>query len=96
MGISFNITQHSVFPNVSIVEILIDNEVCGVIYPAGEKKIKVVSAHIVDSKTDEEFAGEVINVTGKDGEPKIPAFTIRFAPTPFIIRGNKVIKLKGG
>ena len=93
MAISFNVTQHSVFPSMPIVEILIDGKVAGVVYPAGEKQIKVISVHIEKTETEEGFAGEVTDVKGEGGGPPIPAFTIKFNPAPYTIRGNKIIKL---
>lgn len=93
METSFKIARHSVFPSMPIVEILIDGKVAGVIYPAGEKQIKIISAHIEKTEVEEGFAGEVIDVKDKGGGPPIPAFTVKFNPTPYMIRGNKIIKL---
>jgi hypothetical protein len=92
MAISFNITRHSVFQNIPIVEVLIDGKVSGVIYPAGEKRIKIISAHIVETKKEEGFSGETRDVSKEGGGPEIPAFMVTFSRSPYTIIGNKVVK----
>jgi len=93
MAIDFRIAPHSIFPNIRIVEILVDGEVAGVIYPAGEKGIKLVSAHIEATTVEEGFGGEVIEDDGRRSWPPIPAVLIQFNPSPYLIQGNRIVKL---
>lgn len=93
MAIDFRIVPHGVLPGVRIVEVLVNGGVAGVIYPAGEKEIKLVSAHVSESRTEDEFAGEVVHDDGTTSWPPIPSFLVRFDPSPYEIRGNKIVKL---
>ena len=93
MAIDFRITPHSILPNIRTVEILVDGEVAGAIYPAGDKDIKLVSAHIVDTAVEKGFRGEVIEDDGRKSWPPIPAVLIQFNPSPYLIQGNKIVKL---
>lgn len=90
--ISFRIGRHSINPNTEIVEILADGVVCGVIYPQQDKSIKLVSAHIEEHTTGEEFAGEVIADDGSTSWPPIPSLIVRFKSSPYIIEGNRIVK----
>lgn len=82
MAVEFRITRHTFYSDISIVEILIDKKVCGVIYPL-EKGIKLVSAHIE----------KVIEDDGSCSQPPIPAVFIDFNPRPYKIIGNKIVRL---
>jgi hypothetical protein len=93
MAIDFRVVPHSISPNTNIVEILVDGEVAGVVYPAGGKSIKLVSAHMEDSSVEEGFGGEVVEDDGSRSWPPIPAVLIQFNPSPYTIKGNKIVKL---
>jgi len=93
MAIDFRIASHGFLPDTSIVEILIDGEVAGVVYPAGEKGIKIVSAHMTEVIPEGGFAGEILENDGSTSWPPIPAILIRFSPSPYVIQGNKVVIL---
>ncbi|KKW45550.1 MAG: hypothetical protein UY96_C0019G0016 [Parcubacteria group bacterium GW2011_GWB1_56_8] len=72
--IGFRVVPHSILPGVQIVEVLVDGEVGGVVYPAGEKAIRIVSAHIAETATDEGFDGEVVEDDGtKSWQPDCEA-----------------------
>lgn len=77
-----------------IVEILIDGKVAGAIYPAGEKRVKIISAHIEKTEKEDGFSGEMIEDDGSKTRPPIPAVFIKFNPSPYIIKDNKIVKLK--
>ena len=93
MSVDFRITEHSVFPGVHIVEILLEGQVIGVIYPRGEKEIRVVSAHVVEKEREKDFAGEVLEEDPARAWPPVPAFVIRFEPSPWMVVGNRIVKL---
>ena len=91
--ISFRLAKHTILPGVSMVEILVDGEMAGVVYPAGEKGVRVISAHIRETKTEEEFFGEVIENDGSGNWPPIPHVEIQFDPSPYVISGGRVVRL---
>ena len=93
MAVDFRITNHSIFPGVHIVEIIIDGKVAGVIYPLHEKGVKLVSAHIEKTETEKDFSGEVIEDNGSESWPPIPSVLVTFNPSPYVIEGNKIVKL---
>ncbi len=93
MAVDFRITNHSVLPNIHIVEILIDGKVVGTVYPLHEKGIKLVSAHIERTEKEENFAGEIIEDDGSESWPPIPSVLVTFSSSPYIISGNKILKL---
>ncbi|MBI2624673.1 hypothetical protein HYW67_04305 [Candidatus Parcubacteria bacterium] len=92
MAVTFRLAAHRVKPDIQIVEVLIDGVVGGVIYPAGEREIILASAHVSEKRLEEGFVGEV-----REDErglwPPIPAWFVRFDPSPYEIRGGKVVKL---
>ena len=92
MAVSFRLAEHSIHRGVQIVEILVDGETAVAIYPRGDKGIMLVSAHIEDKETEEGFVGEVVE-DARRVWPPIPAFVITFNPSPYTIRGGKVVKL---
>ncbi|OGY97512.1 MAG: hypothetical protein A3A43_02010 [Candidatus Liptonbacteria bacterium RIFCSPLOWO2_01_FULL_56_20] len=92
--IGFRVVPHSILPGVQIVEVLVDGEVGGVVYPAGEKAIRIVSAHIAETATDEGFDGEVVEDDGTKSDPPIPTVYVRFDPSPYEIRGSRIVKLR--
>ena len=87
MAIDFRVSEHWVHRGVHIVEILVDGAMVGVMYPAGEKVVRIISAHIASTETGEGFAGEVIKDDGRTSFPPIPAVTVRFDPSPYYTRG---------
>lgn len=93
MAIDFRIGKHSIRPGIRIVEILVDGKVAGVIYPAGEKRMRLVSAHITDSALEPDFAGEVVKDDGSLSYPPIPALVVTFSPSAYFIRGNRIVKI---
>jgi hypothetical protein len=94
--ISFRLARHSIFKERTIVEILSDRgKVIGTIYPlVAGPAIKVVSAHVGDVSTEEDFAGDVMMDEGKQSWPPIPAVYIKFDPSPYIIQGRKVVRIQ--
>ncbi len=95
MAVEFRIKPHSIYTNIQVVEILIDGQTAGVIYPMRDKGIKLVSAHIEMEKMEieKDFAGEVVKDDGSRDWPPIPAVLITFNPSPYTIIGNKIVKL---
>ena len=91
MAIRFRIVKNS-FTRQDIVEVLVDGKVAGVIYPFGEKGIKIVSAHIVGTIVEENFAGEVVKDDGTESFPPIPAVLINFNPSPYDIEGGRIVR----
>ena len=91
--ISFRLAKHTILPGVSMVEILVDGETAGVVYPAGEKGVRVISAHIKETETEEDFSGEVIENDGTGNWPPIPHVEIQFDPSPYVISGGRVVRL---
>ena len=70
---SFRIVDHSVLPDVQIIEVLCDGEVCAAIYPQEGREIKLVSPHM---------DGDVETDDGNKSFPPIPAVIVRFDPRP--------------
>ena len=66
MAVEFRIKPHSIHANIQVVEILIDGQTIGVMYPVRDKGIKLVSAHMEMEKTEieKDFAGEVVKDDG--------------------------------
>lgn len=91
--ISFRLARHTILPGVSMVEILVDGEVAGVVYPAGEKGVRIVSAHIKETETEEDFSGEVIENNGTGSLIPIPHVEIQFDPSPYVISGGRIVRL---
>lgn len=91
--INFKIKPHNLLLGVSVVEILIDGKVAGVIYPESKKSIRLVSAHIEEAQADAEFSGEVAKDDGSGSWPPIPSLRIKFNPGPYTIVGNNIVKL---
>lgn len=90
--IDFRIVPHSIKPNLKVVEILSEGKVVAVIYPAREKGIKLVSAHIKNAMKDKDFADRVIIDDGTNSFPPFPAVHIEFEPCAYSIVGNKIVK----
>lgn len=93
MAVSFRLARHSILSGASIVEILVDGEVAGVVYPAGEKTVRVISAHIKEVSEEEDFSGEVLENDGTGNWPPIPHVEIQFDPSPYVISGDRVVRL---
>ena len=83
MSIGFRIAEHSVQEGVQICEVLVDEQVVGVIYPT-EKGIKIVSAHFYSTEGD--------NGVGKI--PPIPSISINFNPQPYSIIDGTIRRQK--
>jgi len=95
MAVEFKIKPHSILKNIQVVEILVDGRTAGVVYPMGDKGIKIVSAHIEKTQIEKDFVGEVVEDDGSQSWPPIPAVSIIFNPSPYTIIGNKIVKLYG-
>jgi hypothetical protein len=64
-----------------------------VLYPHGEKGVKLVSAHIGSQAVDEDFSGSVVKDDGTSSWPPISSILVDFAPSPYLIVGNKIVRL---
>jgi hypothetical protein len=85
LAVSFRIAEHSYKPGVKVVEILFDGKVVGTIYPEGENKIKIVSAHFSEKDIPKDFDGEVV-----EDVDIVPAIHIAFKPRRYTIVGKIV------
>jgi len=92
MAINFRIAMHHE-TGVPIVEILVDGEVGGVVYPVGDKSIKLVSAYISTTGKENGFAGKVVKDDGVGSWPPIPAISVEFELSPFEISEDRIVKL---
>lgn len=92
MAVEFKIIPHGVYPDRQTVVILVDGEIAGIIYPMGEKGIKLVSAHMRETQVDNDFVGVVVEDDGSRNWPPIPAVLIGFDPSPYRVVGNKIVK----
>lgn len=93
--ITFALKPHRVLSGENIVEILLDGEVIGGIYPDRRKPngIKVVSVHMQEPTTDPEFSGEVVKDDGQLQWPPIPSVDIAFLASDwFIDETGRVVK----
>ncbi|TSC72434.1 MAG: hypothetical protein G01um101438_518 [Parcubacteria group bacterium Gr01-1014_38] len=93
MPIDFRIAERSVLPGTPIVELLLEGWVIGAIYPHGEKGIRMVSAHVVEKECEQDFAGTVIEEDPARAWPPVPSFVVRFDPSPWVIAGNRIVRL---
>ncbi len=91
--IDFRIVPHSIRPGVRIVEVLLNGAVVGTISPGDRDSIRVISAHIAETATEEGFAGEVIEDDGSSHFPPIPHVEIVFKTSPWVIRGGRIAKI---
>lgn len=86
MAITFRIAEHSVRPGVQLVEILLDGEVVGAIYPDPEKNgIAIISAHFSEKNMPPDFEGEVLEDDGRGSFPPIPFIRLTFRPRKYVI-----------
>lgn len=92
MAVEFRLAKHTVHPDRTIVEILVHGEVAGVIYPT-EDGIRLVSAHVAESKTEEGFAGEVLADDNTRRWPPIPSFDVTFRVSPYTIVWNTIVRI---
>jgi hypothetical protein len=92
--INFRIVPHTLRPNTSVVEVLVDGNVAAVIYQDGEKGIKLVSAHIKETNKDDGFLDRLVIDDGSSSFPPFPAVKIQFDPCPYTIIGNKIVRHK--
>ena len=91
MVVSFRITEHAYKPGVEVVEVLLDGKVVGAIYPEGENKVKIVSAHFSEKDIPKDFDGEVIREEEVD---IVPAIHILFKPRRYTVIGRKIVYLE--
>ncbi|OHB08654.1 MAG: hypothetical protein A3I19_01245 [Candidatus Zambryskibacteria bacterium RIFCSPLOWO2_02_FULL_38_13] len=95
--ISFRIVPHFFRPNVNVVQILFDGEVCASIYPDQdrEKSIKLVSAHFAGELTHHnQFPKGIEMDTGESVAPPIPVVQITFDPRPYNVGLHTIIRQK--
>ena len=91
MSIVFRMAEHSVRPGVKIVEIVLNDNVVGVIYPDPERDgINVVSAHFSEKDIPDGFDGEVIEDNGENDSPQIPSIKITLRPKRYIIIDGRI------
>lgn len=91
MTVSFRIAEHFYKPRVKVVEILFDGKVVGTIYPEGENKIKIVSAHFSEKDIPKDFDGEIVEEKEVD---IVPAIHITFKPRRYTIVGRRIVYLE--
>ncbi len=87
--VAFRLAKHSVRPNVELVEIILNGDVVGAIYP-NKDGIVVVSAHFSTKNVPEGFDGEVIEDSVEGSFPPIPSAKITFKPRKYIIVRGKI------
>ncbi|MDB5254155.1 MAG: hypothetical protein JWL80_221 [Parcubacteria group bacterium] len=92
--ISFRLASHSHREGVEIVEILVDGVVVAVLYPDGEKQIKLVSAHLQGAGDKRGVAPHVM-ISDHVGESvPIPDITLTFDPRSYGIMGGMLVRDK--
>lgn len=95
MAITFRSVEHSVKSGVQIIEVLLNNEVVGAIYPDSERNgISIVSAHFSEKDIPGDFDGVVTEDSGGNKFPPIPAVKIVFKPRKYIICDGKIQHLE--
>lgn len=82
MSVEFQVRQHDFKSGVQVIEILVDGEMVAILYPEGEKGVKLVSAHME----------EVVEDDGTESIPPIPAIWVRFNPRPYTIEHGKLVR----
>lgn len=90
--IQFRPTHHAINLSTEIVEVLVDGKVAAVIYPDGERGIKIVSAHFVSADDPVAMAAEIKIDDGRTSRPPIPAVSMSFDPRPYTIEGDRIIR----
>ncbi len=91
--ITFRMGKHSLYPHPDIVEILVNGQVCGVIYGKEGKTVGIVSAHFVGEPTYGVMpSGIKMEKTPK--LPLIPRLLVSFDPQPYHLEGHRVVRDK--
>lgn len=92
--INFSIKNHDYRKGIKLVQIQLNSETVGAIYPYMDRPaIKIVSVHMVDKQIDSDFAGQVVDDDGSETWPHIPAVHIQFEKSPWVLgRTGHVIK----
>ena len=96
MGLQFRIKPHNVLRGTSMVEVIVDGEFAGGIYPDGDNGVIIISAHMEDMEIDEHFDGEVVYDDGSEilvGNIGMPQISITFNPGPYSIIDGRIVKL---
>lgn len=94
MAFELRAKPHTLIRNRTVIEILQDGEVCGVIYPS-DTGVKIVSAHFggeIDIRT--RFPTGISMDDGRHSNPPIPHVTIDFEVQPYRIAGGRIVKIK--
>ena len=94
MAISFRITEHLVSPGMNLVEILLDGNVVGAVYPK-DNSISIISAHFSEKEFPKDFDGEVVEDNGENKFPPIPSINIIFKPRKYYFIGKRIQYLEG-
>lgn len=93
--LTFRITSHAIKSGVSIVEILLNGQVVGVMYPEGDKGIKIVSAHFKGVGVEGQTIQEHVSIDNATGALlPIPAISLLFEPGPYRVEGGKIVRIK--
>ena len=87
--VTFRLVKHSIRPGMKLVEIVLNGNVVGAIYP-DQNGIIVVSAHFSTKDITKGFDGEVIEDNGKGSFPPIPSVKMTFKPRKYIIVRGKI------
>ena len=87
--ITFHLTKHATRPNVQVIEILHDGQVCATIVPTGDDVVRIISAHFFGVDHPQGFQ-KFVRMAGHQGELlPIPTIDLVFEPRPYTINdGN--------
>lgn len=95
MPIEFRLKRHSVIPGRQTVEVLMNGDVIGAIYPWEDDGIRIISAHFEAIETQEGFEGRVSIDQGEESLPPVPAVQIKFDPKVFYVtEGGRMEKIE--
>lgn len=85
--ITFRLVEHTQKSGVGTVEILLNGEVAGVIYPFNDKGIRIYSAHFqgVEGRAVARFD------SNEGAAIPVPSFTLGFKkPAPYTFEGGRI------
>lgn len=85
MPIEFLVRDHDILPGRQIVEVQLDGNQVAVIFPEGEKGIKIISAHF-----DERHG--VVEDDGTGDRPPVPHIALRFNPRRYHFEDGKLVR----
>ncbi len=92
--VTFRLAKHRTHGH-QIVEIILDGNVVGVIYPNRQTRdgIRIISAHakVDESQLPQDFEGDIVVDPGS-GSIQIPTVEITFRPESWSLIGGKVVK----